>query len=114
MAKMVLDHILVRPDPVKETPNIIIPDEQQKKMLEETMVGTVIQVGPGQWNADGQRGVPGVKKGERILFDFNSGLVVFVKKHMHRVMREPDVLVILEQGDQTFEKDLATPDLMAK
>ena len=106
MAKMVLDHILVRPDAVKETPNIIIPDEQKKKMLEETMVGTVVKVGPGQWNPDGSRAKPGVKEGDRILFDFNSGLVVFVKKHMHRVMREPDVLVILEEGDQTFEKDL--------
>jgi co-chaperonin GroES (HSP10) len=95
MPKCVLDHILVKPDPIEGGPEKIqLLDETREKMERETMSGTVMVCGPGRPNEAGGVSKLSVKVGDHILFDFNSGIVVYVDGKIHRVMREPDVLVI--------------------
>jgi co-chaperonin GroES (HSP10) len=112
--KMVLDHILVLPDEPEELQNskIHIPDDAARAMREESMSGEVIEVGPGrQLEGTGECSRLGVKKGDRILFQIHSGITVYIqdgkgkegKGCLHRVMREPDVLVIVDKPSKILK-----------
>ena len=71
---------------------IIIPDTAKEKPQE----GQVIAVGPGRWGEDGKRIPMEVKAGDRILFGKYSGSEVKVADEEHLIMREEDVLGILQ------------------
>ena len=88
------DRILVKrleQDEVKKG-GIIIPDTAKEKPQE----GQVIAVGPGRWGEDGKRIPMEVKAGDRILFGKYSGSEVKVADEEHLIMREEDVLGILQ------------------
>ena len=70
----------------------IIPDTAKEKPQE----GQVIAVGPGRWGDDGKRIPMEVKAGDRILFGKYSGSEVKVADAEHLIMREEDVLGILQ------------------
>ena len=71
---------------------IIIPDTAKEKPME----GKVIEVGPGRVGEDGKRIPMEVKKGNRILMGKYAGTEVKIDGEEHLIMREDDVLAILE------------------
>jgi chaperonin GroES len=71
---------------------IIIPDTAKEKPQE----GEVVAVGPGIWADNGQRVAPEVKVGDRVLFGKWSGSEVTVDGEDLLVMKESDILGILD------------------
>jgi len=71
---------------------IIIPDTAKEKPQE----GKVIAVGNGKVTDEGQKIPLDVKAGDRILFGKYSGSEVKVEDEEYLILREEDVLGILE------------------
>jgi chaperonin GroES len=71
---------------------IIIPDTAKEKPQE----GKVIAVGTGKVGDDGKKIPLDVKAGNKILFGKYSGSEVKVEDKEYLIMREEDVLAILE------------------
>ena len=71
---------------------IIIPDSAKEKPQE----GRVVAAGPGKVNKDGKLVPPSVKSGDRILFGKYSGTEVKLEGEEHLIIREDDVLAVLE------------------
>lgn len=88
------DRILVKRLEEKETKKggIIIPDTAKEKPQE----GEVIAVGPGKVGDDGKRQPMDVKAGDKILFGKYSGSEVKLDNEEFLIMREEDVLCILQ------------------
>ena len=99
------DRVVVRR--VKEdqkTPGgIIIPDTVQEKPQE----GEVISVGPGALDDNGKRVVPEVKTGDFVLFGKWSGTEVKVEGEELLIMKESDIMGILEGRKSTTTKKAA-------
>ncbi|HTO05886.1 MAG TPA: co-chaperone GroES [Myxococcota bacterium] len=76
----------------KTAGGIIIPDTAKEKPQQ----GRVVAVGPGKVGDDGKREPMGVKAGDRILFGKYSGSDVVLDGEEHLIMREEDVLAVLE------------------
>ncbi|MDI6762714.1 MAG: co-chaperone GroES [Thermodesulfobacteriota bacterium] len=72
---------------------IIIPDSAKEKPIE----GKVIAAGEGKLNKDGKKIPLGVKKGDRILFARYAGTEVKIDGEEHLMMREDEVLAIIEK-----------------
>ncbi len=72
---------------------IIIPDTAKEKPVE----GKVIAVGKGKITEDGTKIPMEVEKGDRILFAKYAGTEVKVDGEKHLIMKEDDVLAIIEQ-----------------
>jgi len=70
---------------------IIIPDTAKEKPAE----GKVTAVGNGKVGDDGKRIALEVKKGDRILFGKYSGTEVKIEGDEYLIMREDDVLGII-------------------
>ena len=88
------DRILVQRVKEEETTKggIIIPDTAKEKPAE----GKIVSVGKGKLDENGKRIAPEVKKGDRILFGKYSGTEVKVEGKEYLIMREEDVLGIIE------------------
>ena len=88
------DRILVKRLDEGETVRggIIIPDTAKEKPQE----GKVIAVGNGKVGDDGKRIALDVKAGDKILFGKYSGSEVKIEDKEYLIMREEDVLAILE------------------
>ncbi len=88
------DRILVRRiDEEEETKGgIIIPDTAKEKPQE----GSVIAAGKGKVSEDGKVHRLDVKKGDRILFSKYAGSDVQLDDVEHIIIREDDILGILE------------------
>jgi chaperonin GroES len=71
---------------------IIIPDSAKEKPAE----GKVVAVGNGKMGEDGKRITPDIKAGDRILFGKYAGTEVKIDGEEHLIMREDDVLGIIE------------------
>ncbi len=71
---------------------IIIPDTAKEKPQE----GKVVAVGPGRLGEDGKRMPMELKKGNRILMGKYAGTEVKIEGEEHIIMREDDVLAIIE------------------
>jgi chaperonin GroES len=88
------DRILVKrvAEEEKTKGGIIIPDTAKEKPAE----GKVIAVGNGKLADDGKRIPLEIKKGDRILFGKYSGTEVKIDGEEQLIMREDDVLGIIE------------------
>ena len=88
------DRILVQrvEEEAKTKGGIIIPDTAKEKPAE----GKVVAVGNGKVGDDGKRIPLEVKKGDRILFGKYSGTEVKIAGDEYLIMREDDVLGIIE------------------
>jgi chaperonin GroES len=88
------DRILVRriDEETKTKGGIIIPDTAKEKPQE----GRVVAVGSGRVMEDGKVRPLDVQKGDRILFSKYSGSEVKLDGEEHLIVREEDVLAILE------------------
>lgn len=76
----------------KTSGGIFIPDTAKEKPLE----GKVVAVGPGKFDKDGKRIPIEVKKGNRILFSRYGGTEIKINGVEHLMMREDDILAIIE------------------
>ena len=88
------DRILVKriKEEDKSKGGIIIPDTAKEKPQE----GRVVAVGKGKMTETGYLLVPDVKAGDRILFSKYSGSEVKLEDEEHLIVREDDVLGVLE------------------
>ncbi|PID76713.1 MAG: co-chaperone GroES [Deltaproteobacteria bacterium] len=76
----------------KTASGIIIPDSAKEKPAE----GKVVAAGPGKLNDKGERVALQVKEGDRILFSKYGGTDVKLDGEDYLIMREDDVLGIVE------------------
>lgn len=92
--KPLADRILVKREEAAETVRggIIIPDTAKEKPQE----GRVVAVGPGKLDDSGKRVPLEVKKGDRILMGKYAGTEVKIDGEEHLIMREDDVLAVIE------------------
>jgi chaperonin GroES len=88
------DRILIKrvEEEQKTAGGIIIPDSAKEKPQE----GRVVAVGNGKVGDDGKIRPLDVKKGDRILFSKYSGSEVKLDGDEHTIIREEDVLGIIE------------------
>ena len=88
------DRILVKRLEEEETTKggIIIPDSAKEKPAE----GEIVAVGNGKLNDKGERIPLEVKAGDRVLFSKYSGTEVNIEGEEHLIIREDDVLGVIE------------------
>jgi len=72
---------------------IIIPDAAKEKPQQ----GKVVAVGPGRFDENGKRVAMDIKKGDYILFGKYSGNEIRIGDDELLIMREEDVLAIVER-----------------
>jgi chaperonin GroES len=89
------DRVLIKrvKEEEKTKGGIIIPDTAQEKPQE----GEVVAVGPGARDEDGERIALDVKVGDRILFGKWSGTEVKIDGEELLIMKESDIMGIIEQ-----------------
>jgi chaperonin GroES len=89
------DRVIVKrvEEEAKTKGGIIIPDTAKEKPME----GLVIAVGKGKTTEDGNLVKPDVKAGDRILFSKYAGTEVKIDGVEHLIMREEDILGVIEK-----------------
>src|SRR4026208_2491677 len=75
---------------------LYIPDTAKEKPQQ----GEIIAVGPGRVSDQGERLVPDVKAGDKVLYGKYSGTEVTVDGEQLLILRESDVLAVI--GSATF------------
>lgn len=93
--KPLSDRVLVLriEEDAKTSGGIIIPDTAKEKPQE----GKVVAAGPGRLDENGKRIPMAVKKNDRILFGKYAGTEIQIEGVEHIIMREDDILGILEK-----------------
>jgi chaperonin GroES len=88
------DRVLVKriAEEEKTKGGIIIPDTAKEKPAE----GLIVAVGSGRVDKNGKTQPLEVKKGDRVLFSKYGGTDVKVADKDHLIMREDDILAVLE------------------
>ncbi len=88
------DRIIVKrlDEEEKTKGGIIIPDTAKEKPQE----GKVVAVGKGKVHEDGKVQPLDVKKGNKVLFSKYSGTEVNIEGEEHLIIREDDVLGVIE------------------
>ena len=88
------DRIIVKrvQEEEKTKGGIIIPDTAKEKPIE----GKVIAVGNGKVQEDGKVRPLDVKAGDRILFSKYAGTEIKIDGEEHLMMREDDILGVIE------------------
>ena len=79
---------------------IIIPDTAKEKPQQ----GEIIAVGDGKVNDDGKRVALDVKAGDLILFGKYTGQDVKLDGQEYLIMREDDVLAVIDGDKKTTKK----------
>jgi chaperonin GroES len=89
------DRVLVKrvEEEEKTKGGIIIPDTAKEKPIE----GKVVAVGRGYIQKDGSVRKLDVKKGDRVLFGKYGGTDVMLDGEEHLIMREEDILAVIEK-----------------
>ncbi len=87
------DRIVVRPNESEETTasGLVIPDTAKEKPQQ----GEVIAVGPGRFEKD-KRVPMDVKVGDKVLYGKYSGTEVTIDGEQFLILRESDVLAIVQ------------------
>ena len=71
---------------------LYIPDTAKEKPVQ----GKVISVGPGKLSDEGERLAPDVKAGDTVLYGKYSGTEVTVDGEEYLILRESDILAIID------------------
>ncbi len=92
--KPLADRVIVQPIEAEEVKKggIIIPDTAKEKPQE----GKIVAVGAGKRDENGKLILMGVKKGDRVLYGKYSGTEIKVEGKEYMIMREDDILGIIE------------------
>ncbi|MGG1312862.1 MULTISPECIES: co-chaperone GroES [Cohnella] len=93
MIKPLGDRVLVEPSAKEEktASGIVLPDTAKEKPQE----GTVVAVGSGALNKDGQRIALEVKVGDRVLFSKYAGTEIKYEGKEYLIMKESDIHAIV-------------------
>ena len=90
------DRILVEPLEAEQTTasGLVIPDTAKEKPQE----GTVIAVGPGRWDEDGEKRIPlDVAVGDTVLYSKYGGTEVKYSGEEYLILSARDVLAVVER-----------------
>jgi chaperonin GroES len=90
------DRIVVQPLEAEQTTasGLVIPDTAKEKPQE----GTVLAVGPGRWDDEGDKRIPlDVKVGDIVLYSKYGGTEVKYNNEEYLVLSGRDVLAIIEK-----------------
>ncbi|MFN3168843.1 MAG: co-chaperone GroES [Phycisphaeraceae bacterium] len=89
------DRVVVLPDTADErtASGIYLPEAAKEK----PQTGKVVAVGPGKLTDTGERGKLSVKKGDTVLYGKYAGSEVDVDGVEHKIMRESELLAIIEK-----------------
>ena len=92
--KPLQDRVIVRRIEEEETTKggIIIPDTAKEKPIE----GEVVAVGGGKLLDTGTKQSLEVKKGDKVLFGKYAGTDIQIEGEEHLIMREDDIIAIIE------------------
>ena len=88
------DRVLIRPKETEEktASGIVLPETAKEKPQE----GEIIAVGPGAKDENGNRIPMDVKEGDKVLYSKYSGTEVKIDGVEHLILRESDILAIIE------------------
>ena len=89
------DRLIVKPIDEEETTasGIVLPDTAKEKPQK----GTVVAVGEGKWDEDGEKRIPlDVSEGDEVLYSKYGGTEITVEDDELLVLRESDVLAKVE------------------
>ena len=90
------DRIVVQPLEAEQTTasGLVIPDTAKEKPQE----GSVLAVGPGRWDEDGDKRIPlDVKVGDIVLYSKYGGTEVKYNNEEYLVLSARDVLAVVEK-----------------
>ena len=89
------DRVLIKPDnpETKTESGIFLPESAKEKPIQ----GRIIAVGPGKMPDNGERVRPSVKKGDTVVFGKYAGSEIEIKNVKHMIMRESELLGIIEK-----------------
>lgn len=93
--KPLFDNVLVKPEEAetKTASGIILPDTAKEK----PQVGTVMAIGDGAWNEDGDGRIPMVVKvGQKVMYKKWGGNEVKVNGEEWMLVEQKDILAIIE------------------
>ena len=90
------DRVLVKrlEEEAKTKGGIIIPDSAKEKPI----MGKIVAVGKGKVREDGTVAPLDVKKGDKVLFSKYGGTDVKVGDEEYLILREDDILGVVESG----------------
>ncbi|MSR19027.1 MAG: co-chaperone GroES [Phycisphaerales bacterium] len=88
------DRILIKPLTAesKTASGIYLPETAKEKPMQ----GKVVAIGPGKLLDNGTRMQPTVKKGDTVVFGKYSGTEVEIKTVKHLIVRESELLGVIE------------------
>ena len=89
------DRVIVKPkDTVEKSKGgVILPDTASK---EKPIEGTVLAVGPGKLNDNGERTPLEVKNDDQIIFSKYAGTEIKIEDESYLILREEDILAIIK------------------
>jgi len=89
------DRVIVKQSEAEEVTSggIVLPDSAQEKPQR----GKVFSTGPGKLLDSGERGALCVKKGDEVFYGKYSGNEVEIDEEKYVILRESDILAILEK-----------------
>lgn len=89
------DRVLIKrlEEEEKRKGGIIIPDTAKEKPMQ----GKVIAVGKGKTLENGEVLPPDVKQGDKVLFGKYAGTEVKIDGEEHLLMREDDILAVVQE-----------------
>lgn len=91
--KPLFNRLIVKPLREETKGGIILPETAEKEKPEK---GEVLAVGPGKILESGQRVVPEVKVGDKVIFKKYSPDEVKIGNEEYLILEDSDVLAILE------------------
>ena len=88
------DRILIKPleAETKTESGIFLPESAKEKPMQ----GKVVATGPGRMLDNGERVKPSVKKGDTVVYGKYAGTEIEIKKNAHLIMRESELLGVIE------------------
>jgi chaperonin GroES len=93
--KPLADRLVVKPLESEDvTPGGIVLPETAK---EKPQKGEVMAVGPGARDEDGERILPDVRVGDKVLFAKYSGTEIKLDGEKLLILRESDILAVLDE-----------------
>jgi len=99
MIRMIQDKIAVKPDPkLDKVGSIFIPERYQSTLWS----GTVIAIGPGDYDAKGRFIPTELKPGQHIVIDTARAVEVRVEGEELMFTREGEVLGIVDEGGEVL------------
>ena len=90
------DRIVVQPNEAEQTTasGLVIPDTAKEKPQE----GTVVAVGPGRWDEDGEKRIPlDVSEGDVVIYSKYGGTEIKYNGEEYLILSARDVLAVVNK-----------------